>query len=123
MNDYKELDVWKRSIELVKKIYEVTELLPKKETYALSDQIRRSVISVPSNIAEGFGRHSTKEYIQFLYIALGSAYELETQIMITKEVGYLPDVGNLLDDLNIIKKMINSLISSLKRKLYQNDKT
>ena len=117
MKDYKELDVWQRAIKLVKNIYEIVEQFPKKETYALSDQVRRSSVSIPSNIAEGFTRNSTKEFIHFLYIALGSASELETQLIIAKEVGYVDNIDNLIDDLAVIKKMINSLISSLKRRL------
>ncbi len=117
MKDYKELDVWQRAIKLVKNIYEIVEQFLKKENYALSDQVRRSSVSIPNNIAEGFTRNFTKEFIHFLYIALGSASELETQLIIAKEVGYMDTIDNLIDDLAVIKKMINSLISSLRRRL------
>jgi four helix bundle protein len=76
-----DLDVWKNGIELVKKIYILTKDFPKEEIYTLTSQIRRLAISIPSNIAEGAARNSKKEFIQFLYIALGSAAELETQLI------------------------------------------
>ncbi len=84
--DYKELDVWKESKELVKLIYSLTNRLPSSEQFGLIPQIRRSAISVPSNIAEGVGRNHSKDTIQFLYIARGSLYELETQLVISKEL-------------------------------------
>ncbi len=93
-----------RAIKLVKNIYEIVEQFPKKETYALSDQVRGSSVSIQSNIAEGFTRSSTKEFINFLYIALGSASELETQRIIVKEVSYMDNITNLIDDLAVIKR-------------------
>ncbi len=117
VKSYKDLDVWQKSIELVKEIYILVKYLPKEETYALSDQIRRSAVSIPSNIAEGSGRNGTKEYIQFLYIALGSLCELETQIIIAKEIGYINNIEKIERDMTIIKKMINSMITSLKAKI------
>ena len=89
VRSYRDLNVWKKSIQLVKDIYILVKLLPKEETYALSDQIRRSAVSIPSNIAEGSGRKGAKEYIHFLYISLGSLCELETQIIISNEIGYI----------------------------------
>ena len=89
MNSYKELVVWQKSIELVKEIYGLVKLLPKEETYALSDQMRRAVVSIPSNIAEGFARKSTKEFVNFLSIALGSNAEIETQLIICMELAYV----------------------------------
>ena len=82
VNSYQDLEVWKKSIDFVEQIYRLVKQLPKEETYALSDQMRRAAASIPSNIAEGANRKTTKEYIQFLYIALGSAAELETQLII-----------------------------------------
>ena len=82
MNSYQDLEVWKKSIDFVEQIYRLVKQLPKEETYALSDQMRRAAVSIPSNIAEGANRKTTKEYIQFLYIALGSTAELETQLII-----------------------------------------
>ena len=85
-NGYKGLIVWKRAIELVKEIYCLVKLLPKEETYALSDQMRRAAVSIPSNIAEGYARKTTKEYLNFLSIAMGSNAELETQIILCEEL-------------------------------------
>ncbi len=84
--EYKELDVWKENKELVKLVYSLTNSLPPNEQFGLTLQIRRSAISIPSNIAEGIGRNHTKDTLQFLYIARGSAYELETQLIISKEL-------------------------------------
>lgn len=117
VRSYRDLDVWKKSIELVKDVYILVKSLPKEEIYALSDQMRRSAVSIPSNIAEGSGRNGTKEYLQFLYIALGSLCELETQIIISKEIGYINNIEKLENDMTIIKKMINSMITSLKAKI------
>ena len=96
-------------------IYETAKNFSKDERYALTDQIKRAVVSIPSNIAEGASRNTTKEFIQFLYIALGSAAELETQIIIAEKLGYINNAENLLSDITIIRKMLNALISSLKR--------
>ncbi|PLY14342.1 four helix bundle protein [Sulfurimonas sp. CVO] len=117
VKSFKDLTVWQKSIDFVASVYLLVKQLPKEETYALSDQIRRAVVSIPSNIAEGFGRNSTKEYVQFLYIALGSASEVETQIIIGQKIGYFKDIEQYSQDINEIKKMINGLISSLKRKI------
>lgn len=120
INNCKDLIVWQKSIDFVVSVYLLVKQLPKEETYALSDQIRRAVVSIPSNIAEGSSRNTTKEYIQFLYIALGSASEVETQIIIGQRIGYFKDIQNYIDNINEIKKMINGLISSLKRKVNWN---
>jgi len=115
MKDYKELDVWKRGISLVLAIYKIIEKFPKDERYALADQIKRAVVSIPSNIAEGASRNTTKEFVQFLYIALGSASELETQLIIAEKLGYINNNETLFSDVTIIRKMLNALISSVKR--------
>lgn len=88
INSYKELIVWQKSIELVKNIYQLTAVFPKEEMYGIISQIRRAAVSIPSNIAEGYGRRSQKEYLQFFAIAYGSALELETQLIITKELNF-----------------------------------
>ncbi len=116
MNDFKELEVWQKSIDLVIDIYSLTKQLPDHEKYSLSDQIRRAAISIPSNIAEGYSRQTTKEYIQFLYIALSSASELETQLIIINRI-YSIDTDSLILKTSDIKKMLNKLISVLKRRL------
>jgi four helix bundle protein len=115
MRTYKELDVWKNGVELVKKVYIATSGFPKEEMYGLTSQIRRSVVSIPSNIAEGSARNSTGEFIQFLYIALGSAAELETQLIITKDLGFLKDLS-LFEDLEKIKAQLINLIKVLKNR-------
>ncbi len=97
------------------KVYELTKVFPKEERYALTDQIKRAAVSIPSNIAEGASRNTTKEFIQFLYIARGSASELETQIIIAKKLGYMNDEESLISDITIIRKMLNALITSLRK--------
>ena len=87
--DYKELIVWKRAMELVVEAYGIARKLPKEENYVLADQIRRSAVSIPSNIAEGYGRGSPKDYARFLAIARGSRYELETQLILCVDLGYV----------------------------------
>ena len=115
MTGYENLEVWKKSISLVSDVYRLVRLLPKEETYSLSDQIRRSAVSVPSNIAEGSSRNSKKEFVQFLYVSLGSLCELETQLLIAKNVGYITEYDTVKRDIISIKKMINALITSIKR--------
>jgi four helix bundle protein len=100
---------------LVKKIYATTSDFPKEEVYGLTSQIRRNAISIPSNIAEGSARNDTKEFIQFLYIALGSVAELETQLIISKDLGYLKDLS-LFEGLGKIKAQLINLIKALKNK-------
>lgn len=115
MNSYKELIVWKKSMNLVVLIYKLIEQLPENEKYGLIPQIKRSSISIPSNIAEGYGRFYKKDYSRFLQIARGSLYENQTQLELALNLGFLKE-----DDLNEIKelsleieKMLNSLIKKL----------
>jgi len=112
---YRQLNIWKKGIELVKEIYKLTEGFPKEEMYGLVAQMRRSAISIPSNVAEGFKRHHNKEYKQFLYITLGSCAELETQITISKELRYVQEnaEGRLLEILDHVGRMISNLIKKL----------
>ena len=122
MENYKDLFFWKKSMDLTTAIYKLVKLLPKEETYALSDQMRRSVVSIPSNIAEGHGRGSTREYIQFLNIARGSCFELETQLNACVIIEYVSpnDAKYAFDLLNEICKMLTAMINKLKLQL-QND--
>ena len=115
--DHKDLDVWKKSIELVTTVYKITKIFPKEEQYGLTNQIRRSAISISSNIAEGAARNSNKEFIQFLYIALGSASELETQIIISQNLNYLEDNSKIIDIIVEIKQMLIGLIKYRKGKI------
>ena len=89
MRNYRDLIVWQKSMVLVTEVYSITRLLPKEELYGLISQIRRSAVSIPSNIAEGYGRHSTNDYIRFLQIAIGSLYEFQTQLEICLNLKYL----------------------------------
>ncbi len=108
---YRDLEVWKLSIDFVKKVYQITHNFPDSEKFGLINQIRRATVSIPSNIAEGQGRNSTKEFKQFLAISLGSLAELETQLIIAKEIDYLTQNGldALLSPLDRIRKMIKGL--------------
>ena len=113
--DYKDFIVWQKSIDLSVEIYKLVKLLPKTETYGLSDQMRRAVVSIPSNIAEGQGRSSAKEFMHFLSIARGSQKELETQIYICTRLEYFTE-EEALNALNLceeIGKMLNSLITKI----------
>ena len=114
--DHKDLDVWKAAIELSLQIYDLTLDFPKEEIYGLTSQLRRSGISVPSNIAEGAARNSDKEFIQFLYIALGSLAEVETQVIISAKLGYMKDSCDLDKRMLSVKQMILGLIKHLKNK-------
>ncbi len=113
MRNHKDLIVWQKSMLLVKELYEISQSFPREELYGITSQIRRAAVSIPSNIAEGYGRGHEKELVQFLYIALGSASELETQLIICKDINYLTEEKfNMLNDLNIeIVKMLSSLIN------------
>jgi len=102
-------------MDLVSNIYKITEPFPNKELYGLTNQIRRAAVSVPSNIAEGAARSSKKEFIQFLYIALGSLSELETQIIIANRLEYLNNLDTLIEGLKFVQKLINGLIYHLKK--------
>jgi four helix bundle protein len=115
---HKDLDVWKESMRLAKDVYALTTKFPKEEMYGLTSQIRRSAVSIPSNIAEGAGRNSNKEFIQFLYISLGSLAELETQILLSKDFGLLQ--GDVVDkSIERIRRMLLGLIDHLKGRRIQ----
>lgn len=116
MSDHKNLDAWKQSIEFVSEIYTITDKFPKEEIYGLTNQIRRSAVSIPSNIAEGAARQSDKELIQFLYVALGSLAEIETQLIVAKNLSYLKEADVPSEKLETIKKLIIGLIKYLKTK-------
>lgn len=115
LQSFKNLIVWQKSILLAKEVYKITENLPKSELFGLTSQMRRASVSIPSNIAEGYKRKNLKEYIQFLSIADGSAAELETQIILLKEIyntKYLETGESLLLE---IQKMLTTLINKLKQ--------
>jgi len=118
MNYFKELKVWQKAIELVTETYLVTKGFPKDELFGLVSQIRRCVISIPSNIAEGCGRKTSKDFSNFLGISLGSCFEFETQIIISKNIGYLTNEQFILleSEIQHIQNMIIKLQSSLENK-------
>jgi four helix bundle protein len=116
INNYKELRVWQKSMELVKKIYLITSSFPKDELFGIVSQMRRSAISIPSNVAEGWMRQHSKEYIQFIYHALGSCGELETQLMLSVDLNHV-SMGKsteVFDDINHISRMLWRLIKALR---------
>jgi len=114
---YREMIVWQKAMELVKEIYLLVKNLPKEETYALSDQMRRAAVSIPSNIAEGYGRTSKVEYSRFLDIARGSLYELETQIHIGIMLNFFNEENTekAFSLSQEVGKMLNSLITKLEK--------
>lgn len=114
MTTHKDLNVWKKSMNLVILTYRLTGQFPKEELFGLSSQMRRAAVSIPSNIAEGHGRNSDKELIRFLFISLGSASELETQILLSNKLDFLNEEGfNQLNELNNeIIRMLVPLIRS-----------
>lgn len=112
VKSFKDLIVWQKSFELVTIVYESTANLPTIEKYGLVDQMRRSSVSIPSNIAEGSKRGTKKDYVQFLRIAHGSSAELETQLLLTKRL-YNTDIDTILNKLIEVQKMLSGLINSL----------
>ena len=112
---YKDLLIWQKSMALVSEVYKLTKSFPNEEMFGLSAQLRKASVSVPSNIAEGYGRNSTKDYVRFLHIAIGSLYEIQTQIEIAFELKYLPSED--FTRLDKLMKEIERMISSLLRKL------
>ncbi|MBZ4675875.1 MAG: four helix bundle protein [Anaerophaga sp.] len=116
MKSYRDLIVWQKAIDLVCVVYKLSSSFPKEEMFALTSQLKRAAISVPSNIAEGYGRNSKNDYIRFLQIASGSLYEFQTQIDIANRLNFLND--DAFDEAkslsNEIEKMLASLISKLR---------
>ena len=115
IKSFKDLNIWMRSIKIVKEIYQISKLFPKEEVYGLTNQVRRSAISIPSNIAEGFARFHNKEYRQFLFISLGSCAELSTQMIIALHLGYVENkkADQLLNEIDEISKMTMCLIKKI----------
>lgn len=113
MGTHKDLDVWQLSMEFVVDVYKLTQSFPNEEKFGLVSQIRRAAISIPSNIAEGAGRKSNKENIQFLHIALGSIAELDTQLILSEKLNFA-NTNKELEKLNIIKSKTINLIKYLK---------
>ena len=115
-NSYRDLIVWQKSMNLAKETYQLTKSFPKEEIYGLTSQIRRCAISIPSNIAEGKGRGSDKEFVRFLQISLGSLYELNTQLELSYDLNYIKNTKTIFDLSFEIEKMLNSLITKKGRR-------
>lgn len=115
MKTYTELFVWQKSMELVTGIYKDTQSFPKEEIYGLTSQIRRSAVSIPSNIAEGFGRKSQQDFIRFLKISMGSLFELQTQLRISKNIGFLNEsrFNVLFEETREVERMLSAFIQSI----------
>jgi four helix bundle protein len=115
---FRDLKVWQKSMYTVKEIYRITKLFPDEERYGLIAQLRRSAVSVPSNISEGYGRNSTKDYIRFLRIAIGSLYELETLLEIGFEPNYFVEKDSyqvIINSVLEIERMLSSLIRKIEK--------
>ncbi len=115
IKNFKDLKIWQEGIELVEEIYRITKEFPKEELYGIVNQIRRSAVSLPSNIAEGFMRHHNKEFKQFLFIALASSAEVETQLIISKKLRYITKqkLDELSESIDKLNRMIMTLIKRL----------
>lgn len=115
VKDHKDLIVWQKAMDLVVEIYRLVKKLPKEETYALSDQMRRAVVSIPSNIAEGRGRSSEKDYLRFLFIARGSQAEVETQLLVCVRLDYLSEseIESAMNLCSEVGRMLNSMTRKL----------
>lgn len=114
---HKDLDVYKLSLDFVTDIYKVSDSFPKSEGFGLTSQIRRAAVSIPSNIAEGSGRNSTKEFIRFINISSGSLAEVETQLEIARRLGYITHLLELKQKITSIQKMLYRLKESLNKRL------
>ena len=118
MDSFTELEVWQKAHQRVLEIYRVTEDFPNTERFRLTDQLCRAAASIPANIAEGKGRNSRKEYVQFLYIARGSVEETKYHLILSRDLGYLSSEAfdKLLEGYNEVGRMLNGLINSLKER-------
>jgi len=118
LKNYKELKVWQKSYQLCLEIYRVTAKFPGHEKFGLTSQIRRAVVSIPSNIAEGYGRRTTSDYIRSLHIAYGSNCELETQMMLSRDLDYVNRaiLEDIEDKIQEVERMLKALINSLKKR-------
>ncbi|WP_428224025.1 four helix bundle protein [Flavobacterium sp.] len=117
INSYKDLLIWQKGITLVVKVYQLTRFFPPEELYSLTNQIKRAAVSIPSNIAEGYGRNTNKSFSHFIDISRGSLNELETQLIIAKELMYITDIDLYNEILLLIdeeSKMINAFCKTLK---------
>ena len=119
IRNYKDLEVWQKGRLLVKQVYVLTHYFPKEEQYGLSSQLRRAAVSIPSNIAEGHSRSGTKDFIQFISIAIGSLAEVETQIILAEDLEFVSNVQtiSLYKMIDELQRMLHGLRSALKEKI------
>lgn len=119
MSDFRKLLIWQKSMALVTKIYYTTNHFPKEEIFGLTSQIRRSSISIPSNIAEGYGRESNKDLLRFLNISKGSLFEMQTQLEVAKNIAYIKetDFNTLYEDSREVERMLVSFIKKIKDRI------
>jgi four helix bundle protein len=117
--NFKELKVWQKSYQLCLNVYKITKDFPNEEKYGISSQMRRAVVSIPSNIAEGYGRKTIPDYVRCLYISYGSTCELETQILLSGDLDYLNETAQniLLEKTKEVERMLMALIKSLEHKI------
>jgi len=118
LKNYRDLKVWQKSYRLCLDLYRITKIFPKEERYGLTSPIRRSAVSIPSNIAEGYGRKTTADYLRSLYIVYGSVCELETQVLLSGDLNYVnkENLKALKDDTEEVERMLKALIKSLEKK-------
>jgi four helix bundle protein len=118
LKTFKDLLVWQKSYQLCLSIYKITKTYPQEEKFGLTSQMRRSSVSIPSNIAEGYGRKTTQEYIYSCYVAYGSLCELETQLLLSTDLDYMnrENFGNIEENLREVERMLKALIKSLEQK-------
>jgi len=116
MNCHKDLDVWKKAIDFSVALYNLTSSFPDEERYGLVSQMRRAAVSISSNIAEGAARQSEKEFVQFLYVSMGSAAEIETQLIIAERLGFVKKDNQLFTDIDSLQKMLSGLIRYVKKR-------
>ncbi len=117
--NHKDLILWRKALDLAVLVHQLSAALPRSETYGLVSQLRRAATSVPSNVAEGYARRSTKEFIYFLHVALGSMAELETQLLLAQRVGYLSEseVTNLQDRIEEVGRVLHAVVAALRRRV------
>jgi four helix bundle protein len=119
MSTFRDLLIWQKSMTLVTEIYLLTNFFPKEEIYGLTSQIRRSAISIPSNISEGYGREGNKDYLKFLNIAISSLFEMQTQLEIAYNLKYINEIqfNNIFEDSKEIERMLSSFIRKIKERI------
>ncbi len=115
--NHRDLIVWQKAMSLARAVHVATRSFPREELFGLTSQLRNAAVSVPSNIAEGAARATTREFVQFLHFARGSLAEIDTQLDLAESAGYIPDARPLLEQMDEVGKLLNAVISGLRRKL------